>query len=304
MPSPRPGHPLAAITPYVYGTTRLGHADVPREQRLAIARVAAGSGVWFHTSRQYDDALEVLGEVYAEGVEAPPSIYKLGGESLAAIRQTIDQNLTPLGLTAMTVGQFSPTGAFGADLAEGRRKTLDGLHQLKADGLVGQFVLEVFPWTSDAPLAALRGGHLDELVDAFIFYLNPLQRFAANELWDELVARDLPVIAMRTVAGGSVLRLRDVPGAAWKPYLQERAVEVAPIFERSGIDDWTEFCVRFAHSFPNVIATVGSTSREDNLRTLLEAPTEPLPQGIVDELAALQRRWSDETDVHAEPWTM
>ena len=169
---------------------------------------------------------------------------------------------------------------------------------------MGQFVLEVFPWTSDAPLRALRGGHLDGVVDAFIFYLNPLQRFATNELWDELVARNYTVIAMRTVAGGPVHRLRDVPGAAWQPYLQQRAVEVAPVFERSGIEDWTEFCVRFAHSFPNVIATVGSTSRAANLRALIDAPDEPLAEEIVDELSMLQRRWSDDTDVLAEPWTM
>ena len=59
-----------------------------------------------------------------------------------------------------------------------------------------------------------------------------------------------PIIAMRTVSGGPVHSLRDVPGFAWKDYLQKRAVEVAPIFEKSGIKSWTEFCVRFAHSFP------------------------------------------------------
>ena len=32
-------------------------------------------------------------------------------------------------------------------------------------------------------------------------------------------------------------------------------VEVVPLFERSGIESWTEFCVRFAHSFPLVRAT-------------------------------------------------
>jgi predicted aldo/keto reductase-like oxidoreductase len=97
-----------------------------------------------------------------------------------------------------------------------------------------------------------------------------------------------------------------VPGAAWKDYLQKRAVEVAPIFERSGVSGWTEFCVRFAHSFPQVRATVGSTSRPENLREFLAAARhiQPLPAGILDEIAALQRRWSDELDVHAEPWSM
>jgi hypothetical protein len=85
-------------------------------------------------------------------------------------------------------------------------------------------------------------------------------------------------------------------------------VEVAPIFERSGIASWTEFCVRFAHSLPNVLASVGSSSRSAGLKEFTDAikggAIKPLPQDIVDDILALQRRWSDETDVHAEPWSM
>jgi hypothetical protein len=120
------------------------------------------------------------------------------------------------------------------------------------------------------------------------------------------VERNESVVAIRTVAGGPVHRLRDVPGAAWQPYLQERAVEVAPIFERSGINSWTEFCIRFAHSFSQVRATVGATSKPENLQEFLSSSKDiqPLPQDIVDEIAQLQYRWSDELDIQAEPWTM
>jgi hypothetical protein len=111
---------------------------------------------------------------------------------------------------------------------------------------------------------------------------------------------------MRTVSGGNVHRLRDVPGAAWKEYLQQRAVEVAPIFERSGIASWTEFCVRFAHGFPLVRATVGATSRIENLNEFLAAAEDiqPLPADIQEAIVALQRRWSDEVDMKAEVWSM
>jgi hypothetical protein len=30
----------------------------------------------------------------------------------------------------------------------------------------------------------------------------------------------------------------------------------------------------------------------------------PLPKDIIDDILKLQYRWSDETDIHAEPWTM
>lgn len=177
---------------------------------------------------------------------------------------------------------------------------------LKDEGLVERFVLEVFPWTSDAPLKTLQNSYPEGIIDGYIFYFNPLQRFASNKLWDLLNERTEPIIAMRTVSGGPVHRLRDVPGAAWKKYLQKRAVEVAPIFERSGIESWTEFCIRFAHSFPQMRAKIGSTARLENLNEFFAAKRniKPLPKDILNDIDKLQYRWADELDIHAEPWSM
>jgi aryl-alcohol dehydrogenase-like predicted oxidoreductase len=297
---------LADLPNYIYGTTRLGHHDVPRDRQLAMAHAALDAGLWMHTSRQYDHALEILGEVFGERPGAiPPLIVKLGGGTADDVRATIAENVGPLGIDHVAIGQLSPVGELAEDLIEGGSIGTE-LRRMRDDGLVGRYVLEIFPWTSAAPLAALRAGHLDGLVDGVIVYLNPLQRFASNPLWDELVDRGTPIISMRTVSGGPVHALRDVPGAAWRPYLQQRAVEVAPIFERSNVASWTEFCVRFAHSIPQVVSTVGATSRPEHLDELVRASADPkpLPRDIVDELLALQRRWSAEVDVHAEPWTM
>ena len=164
----------------------------------------------------------------------------------------------------------------------------------------------MFPWTSKPAIKAFRGGYTKGIVDGCIFYFNPLQRFASNELWDLLIEVNEPIIALRTVAGGNVYSLRDVPGAAWKEYLQTRAVEVAPVFERSGIRSWAEFCVRFAFSFPQVRATVGATSRMENLQEFLSSSKniKPLPVEIRDEIVRLQYRWSDEVDIRAEQWSM
>ncbi|WP_104168563.1 aldo/keto reductase [Arthrobacter sp. SX1312] len=298
--------PLADLPQFIYGTTRLGHDDVPRDQQAHMARMAIDAGLWLHTSRQYDHALEVLGAAFEEDrSKVPPVIVKLGGGTADDVCATIAENIEPLGISSIDIGQLTGVGAFADDMPSGG-PTLADLQRIKDEGLVGRFVLEIFPWTSEAPLKALRAGHLDGLIDGYIFYLNPLQRFASNALWDELLAQDKAIISMRTVAGAPVHELRDVPGAAWKPYLQERAIEVAPIFERSGIESWAEFCVRFAHSTPQVVSTVGSASREGNLRELLAYSRDitPLPRDIVDELFALHRRWSDETDIHAELWSM
>jgi len=208
-------------------------------------------------------------------------------------------------LDGLELGQLCLSGALADDYASGG-KCYEVFNQIKQEGLVNRFVLEVFPWTSHYALKALRGGYPQGIVDGYIFYLNPLQRFASNELWNELVERDEPIIAMRTVSGGNVHRLRDVLGAAWKDYLQHRAVEVALIFERSGIPSWTEFCVRFGHSLPQVRATVGSTSQPERLREFLAVAQhiQPLPEDIMKEISTLQTRWSDEVDMKAEPWTM
>lgn len=300
--------PLTDVTPYIYGTTRLGDDQIPFDSRIAIALAAMDTGVWFHTSHTYGDAMEVLRNAFDQDrSKVPKLIVKLIGSSPAEIREVVRQNLEPLGLESLEVGQLclGLEGQLANELAGGDG-SYEALAALKDEGLVKRFVLEVFPGTSPVALGALHSGNVQHLIDGYIFYLNPLQRFASNELWDLLVERNEPIIAMRTVAGGPVHRLRDVPGAAWQDYLQKRAAEVAPIFERSGVESWTEFCVRFAHSFPQVRATVGATARRENLAEFLGAVKQikPLPQSLVEEITRLHYRWSDELDGQAEPWSM
>jgi aryl-alcohol dehydrogenase-like predicted oxidoreductase len=297
---------LNDLSPYIYGTTRLGDGQIPFEERVRIARAAMDTGVWFHTSHTYGDALQVLRTAFDQDrARVPRLIVKIGWSSAGELRDVVHQNLDPLGLESLDLGQLCLSGALAEDFANGG-DCYQTFVQMRQEGLVHRFVLEVFPWTSDVALKALQGGYPQGIVDGYIFYLNPLQRFASNPLWDWLIAHNEPIVAMRTVSGGNVHRLRDVPGAAWKEYLQQRAVEVAPIFERSAIPSWTEFCVRFAHGFPTVRATVGSTSRPENLREFLAAAAQiqPLPEEIQAEIVGLQRRWSDELDVRAEPWSM
>jgi aryl-alcohol dehydrogenase-like predicted oxidoreductase len=297
---------LSDLPPYIYGTTRLGDEKMPFEDRVSVARAAMQGVDWFHTSHTYGDALQVLRAAFDQDrTRVPKLIVKIGWSHADELRDVIHQNIDPLGLEGLELGQLCLSGELAEDYANGG-ECYKLFSQLKQEGLVNRFVLEVFPWSSEVALRALRGGYPEGVVDGYIFYLNPLQRFPSNELWHMLVQRDEPMIAMRTVAGGNIHKLRDVPGYAWKPYLQERATKVAPIFERSGVQSWTEFCVRFAHSFPQVRATVGATSRLENLKEFVAAAEkiELLPKDIQDEIVQLQYRWSDELDMKAEIWTM
>jgi aryl-alcohol dehydrogenase-like predicted oxidoreductase len=297
---------LIDLSPYIYGTTRLGDEKIPFDDRVRVARLAMESGVWFHTSHTYGNALQVLRAAFDQDrARVPKLIVKIGWNSVEELRQVIAQNLDPLGLESLELGQLCLSGSLAEEFASGG-KCYETFANLKREGRVRRFVVEVFPWTSDVALKALRGGYSEGILAGCIFYLNPLQRFASNELWDLLVERGEPMIAMRTVAGGNIHQLRDVPGYAWKPYLQQRAAEVAPLFERSGVRSWTEFCVRFAHSFPQVRATVGATSHAERLQEFLSAArqVEPLPAEIIEEIVKLHTRWSDELDMQAEHWTM
>jgi predicted aldo/keto reductase-like oxidoreductase len=297
---------LQDLTPYIYGTTRLGDSKIAFTERVKVARAAMRSGVWFHTSHTYGDALQVLRTAFDQDrTQVPKLIVKIGWSSIPELRDVIRQNLEPLGLDSLELGQLCLGGELAEDFANGG-DCYQAFADIRREGLVKRFVLEVFPWTSHVALRALRGGYPRGIVDGYIFYLNPLQRFASNELWDLLQERNEPVVAMRTVSGGPVHRLKDIPGAAWKEYLQKRAVEVAPIFERSGIPSWTEFCVRFAHSFPQVRSTVGSTSKLENLEEFLRSAKniKPLDANLQKEIIRLHYRWSDELDIHAEPWSM
>jgi aryl-alcohol dehydrogenase-like predicted oxidoreductase len=297
---------LTDLSQYIYGTTRLGDDTIPFTERVKIARAAMDSGVWFHASHTYGNALEVLRAAFDQDrTKVPKLIVKIGWSRVDELRDVIRQNTEPLGLKSIDIGQLCLGGQLAEDFANGGA-CYETFSQIRREGTVKRFVLEVFPWTSKPALKALRGGYTKGIVDGCIFYFNPLQRFASNELWDLLKEMNEPIVALRTVAGGTVHRLRDVPGAAWKEYLQKRAVEVAPVFERSGIKSWTEFCVRFAFSFPQVRATVGSTSRADNLQDFLSSSKNirPLPMDIRDEIVELQYRWSDEVDIHAEQWSM
>ena len=293
---------MLGLTRYTYGTTRLGDTSLPFEERVQVARAAIDTRISLHTSHSYGDALQVLRAALDAGrSHVPTMIFKIGWDSVEQVRDVIRQNLEPLGREHMPVGQL----CLGGDLAEQFRNggpALAGLRGLKEEGLVGHFVLESWPWSSDVIFDGLCGGHAEGLIDGYIFYLNPLQRFVSDGLWDLLRERGETVVAMRTVAGGSLDGLQK----HGPDYLKARAAQVAPVFARAGCATWTEFCTRFALGYAQVASTVGATSHPTRLQEFVaaaEAAT-PLPEEIVSEIEALHREWADAHDRHAAPWSM
>jgi hypothetical protein len=295
---------LSDLSRYVYGTTRLGDETIPFDERVSIAHKAVLAGLWIHTSHQYGSALRVLRALFDQDRSAiPPAIFKIGNSSPEEVRAQVALQLEAVGTPGMAIGQVFPSGRLAQDLCTGG-PGIAGLLRLKDEGLVGRFEMEVWPWSSDVAAKCITGRHAKDIIDGYTFYLNPLQRFVTNELWDVMMDHNVSIVAMRSVAGGDIRRtaLRtDVP-----EYLRIRAAEILPIFERSGVETWTEFAIRYSLGFPQVRATVGATARSENLAEFVRAAADaqPLDCNIVDEILALQRRWSDDHDRHAAPWSM
>ncbi len=103
------------------------------------------AGVWFHTSHTYGDALSVLRAAFDEDrAYVPPAIFKIGWDSLDQIRDIIRQNAEPLGIENIAIGQLRLGGNLGEEFRTGG-PCYDGFRALKAEGVVGRFVLEVWP---------------------------------------------------------------------------------------------------------------------------------------------------------------
>jgi hypothetical protein len=296
---------LNSLPNFIYGTTRLDEGT-PLQQRQEVARLASKHCSWFHISEQYGSALGTLGALIAEEQLPPPrSIFKMEAATTAELVPLCQRHCRALGVTSMDIGQLCLRDRSITELLPGSRGYED-LQNLKRSGLVKSFVIEVFPWTSNLAELALDEGAIGNLAEGFIFYFNPLQRFVSNGLWQKMTRAKVPFIGMRSVCGNNVLALRDQPGAAWKPYLQERATQIAPIFEASGESDWGRFCMRFAHSHPNLRSTVGATASRDNLSAFVNNSVSPeaLPSETLQQIHDLQVQWSEKVDALAEAWSM
>jgi aryl-alcohol dehydrogenase-like predicted oxidoreductase len=97
---------LTDLSPYIYGTTRLGDEKIPFEDRVNVARAAMEGVDWFHTSHTYGNALQVLRAAFDQDrTRVPKLIVKIGWGHADELRDVIHQNLDPLGLEGLELGQ-------------------------------------------------------------------------------------------------------------------------------------------------------------------------------------------------------
>ena len=149
---------LTDLSPYIYGTTRLGDEKIPFEERVKVARAAMDATDWFHTSHTYGNALQVLRAAFDEDqARLPKLIVKIGWSHAAELRRVIYQNLDPLRLNGLELGQLCLSGELAKEYANGG-ECYKVFSQLKQEGLVEAFRARSLPMDvrPGAPGAARR----------------------------------------------------------------------------------------------------------------------------------------------------
>ena len=116
--SPDKSQLLNDLPPYIYGTTRLGDQNIPFEDRVRVARAAMEGTPWFHTSHTYGNALEVLRAAFDQDqMRVPKLIVKIGWQRTDELRHVIHENIDPLGLAGLELGQLCLSGELAEEFA-------------------------------------------------------------------------------------------------------------------------------------------------------------------------------------------
>jgi aryl-alcohol dehydrogenase-like predicted oxidoreductase len=279
---------LPSLTRYTFGSMSLGHGDDAAD--VKVARAAMDAGVWFHSSADYagGGTYRVLKKAFAEDrAHVPKLMIKMDSNVPQKTRGVVETTLRELGVQRLDIAQMCWNTELGLiRQARGENKERwQAFGDLKQKGLVGSFVLEIWP---NAPscqngIEALQ----DDLVDGYIFYYNLTERFVSNPLLELMEQRKAKILALRTLGGG---QKSPKPGEAPDPKWQA----LQPIFAKSGCKDWLEFSMRFILASPGVLTTICGTRNGEHLRALLAAEKSyrPLDAAAVDAVRALHRQWA------------
>jgi aryl-alcohol dehydrogenase-like predicted oxidoreductase len=281
---------LPELPPYTFGTMSLGQGQYDLAADVKVARAAMDAGIWFHTSTDYQDTYRVLRHAFDEDrAHVPQLIVKMDAKVPEMTRSVIETTLAKLKVERVDIAQMCWNEI--PDIAEVHRAQgprWQAFHELKQQGKVGSFVLEIWPNAGSCQngVQAL----LNDLVDGYIFYYNLIERFVDNALFDLIEQRRAKILALRTLGGGGTVA---AAGVTPSPEQRKRQ-ELEPLFARSGCKDWLEFSVRFVLSDANVVTAISGTRRLEHLRALLDATRvrKPLDPVLVREMKLLQRKWS------------
>ncbi len=256
---------LTHLSPYTFGCMSLGmNVEQGRiAEDVAVARQAMDAGIWFHCSPTYSRGFcfMILRMAFDQNrSKVPPLIVKVRDASPEFMRFEVEDSCRRLGVEAIDIAQLVSMDREPGNLIDqlqGGGPIADELACLRERGLIKQAVLFVDKQNSDAGLAAQSSN----LVEGLTCYWNASQRELSDAAWAEVQAKDIPVIAIRTLAG---------------------ATEKHP---HPDCGDEVEFALRLRASFPAVRSSIGGTRNPLHLKRFLEcAETSPLPKSVLKKI--------------------
>ncbi len=284
----------------------LGRSAGDPKSDVAVARMAMEQDLWFHSCRRYGEGrtFGVLRTAFDEAPsQKPKCIFKIMCENSQTIEDDALFTLKSLGLDRIDIAQLSGMKHDGRDIVDDfiiKGPMFQTCQRLKEKGLVGNYAFEIFYTYSSDALKAVQ----NDLFDGYVFYYNLLERQVSNEIMSEIMARGLPILSLRTVAGAFLLseekagerRAKDPSFPMFK-----RIAEIEPIFKKSGCDNYLDLSMKFLASNPNVVTTIGGTADQNHLREYIETSRNagPLSPGIAADITRLHEKWCRESEAYS-----
>ncbi len=272
MPSPQPLIP----SPYTFGSMSLGGDLNHLSRDIAVARQAMEAGVWIHSSPTYSRgfAFMALRLAFDEArSQVPPLIIKIRDGSARLLRFETEDACRRLGVEGIDVAQLVSMDRAPGCLVDQLRTggpIADELADLRRRGLIRHAVLFMDRGNADAALEAWAAS---DLVEGTTMYGNAIQRDCTDAAWARIQREQVPVLALRTLAGGPA-----------KERTAEARAEADRWAREAGCADAVEFALRLAASVPAIRTTIGGTANPDHLARFLEAAkaAEPLPPPVLE----------------------
>lgn len=289
---------LPALPFFTFGCMSLGNNPDEFKNHVGVCRAAMEECTLFHASQEYagGGAFMIMRHAFQENkARIPQLILKIRCDHATILKFDVEDALRRLNVERVDIAQLCRA-------KHDRRPVVDDFlshgemwevcQKLEKEGKVGHFVLEMFASFSPDAIKAVQA----DLFPGYIFYFNPGERQASNELFKLLEQPDKDLISLRTLCGGLLDPVRIEALRAKEPghHAIVRFETLKPLYEKSGCASWAEFSMSFLKSFPNIRTTIAGTSKLAHLNELLEADrrAKPMATPLKEEIKALLAEWS------------
>jgi len=255
---------------YTFGSMSLGKDPVFPEADLTLVRRAMETGIWFHSSRTYNNGFTfmILRMAFdADRARTPKMILKIRDGSVPILRFETEDTCRRLGLDTIDIAQLvsmrREPGNLVEQLRAGDGPLLEELQSLRDRGLIQRCALYLDKGNAEAAVEAAR----HRLIDAVTFYVSPWQFDCTPTAWKALQALGKPLLALRTLGGGG-----SGDTAPERQRVSERFPDKSPL----------QLALDFAAGLPCLQTTIGGTASPAHFDAYIQASQKAAPLSADD----------------------